>query len=124
MIDKQVKQKAHHDGQKPLREFTVNDKVYVENFPTKKPRWISGTIVKVTGPLLYEVELESGVHVQRHVDNVRRREENPREKQNSEQESSPPMLLGPQLSSETERTESIQLPENPDRPGTVEPREQ
>ena len=46
MIDKQVKQKTHHDGQKPLREFTVNDMVYVENFPTKKPRWILGTTVK------------------------------------------------------------------------------
>ena len=58
------------------------------------------------------------------MDNVRRREENQREKQNSEQEPSPPMLLGPQLSSETETAESIQPPENPDHPGTGEPGEQ
>ena len=51
--DRQAKQKAHHDGEKPLRE-------YVENFPTKKPRWIAGTIVKITGPLSYEVELING----------------------------------------------------------------
>ena len=96
----------------------------MENFLTKKPRWISGTIVKVTGPLSYEVELESRFCVRHHVDNVRRREENLREKQNSEQELSPPMLLGPQLSSETETAESIQPPENLDQPGTGEPGEQ
>ena len=33
--DRQAKQKAHHDGEKPLREFALNNRVYVENFPTK-----------------------------------------------------------------------------------------
>ena len=73
MEDKQAKQKAHHDGEKPLREFALNDRVHVENFLTKKPRWIAGTIVKVTGPLSYEVELVNGLRVRQHVDNVRRR---------------------------------------------------
>ena len=45
------------------------------SFPTRKLRWIVGTIVKITGPLLYEVELMNGLRVRRHVDGVRRREE-------------------------------------------------
>ena len=61
--DRQAKQKAHHDGEKPLREFALNDRVYVENFPTNKPRWIAGTIVKITGLLSYEVELINGSRV-------------------------------------------------------------
>ena len=73
MEDKQAKQKARHDGEKPLREFALNDRVYVENFLTKKPKWIAATIVKVTGPLSYEVELVNGLRVRQHVDNVRRR---------------------------------------------------
>ena len=46
---RQAKQKVHHDDEKLLREFALNDRVYVKNFPTKKPRWIAGTIVKITG---------------------------------------------------------------------------
>ena len=83
----------------------ISDKVYVENFPSKNPRWIPGTIVKVTGPLSYEVELANGAHVRRHVDNIRRRAENETENESSNQESHPPMLLGPQLSSEPETAE-------------------
>ena len=63
MEDRQAKKKAHHDGEKPLREFALNDRVYVENFPTRKLRWIVGTIVKITGPLLYEVEVMNGSRV-------------------------------------------------------------
>ena len=48
--------------------------MYVENFLTKKPRWIAGTIVKATGPLSYEVELVNGSRFRRHVDSVRRRQ--------------------------------------------------
>jgi hypothetical protein len=57
----------------------------VENFPSKNPRWIPGSIVKVTGPLSYKVELANGAHVRCHVDNVRKRDENEREKENSNQ---------------------------------------
>ena len=113
--DRQAKQNAQHDGQKSKREFKVSDKVYVENFPSKNPRWIPGTIVKVTGPLSYEVELANGAHVRRHVDNVRSRAENETENENSNQGSHPPMLLGPQLSSEPETAE-IPEPGEPQAP--------
>ena len=105
----QVKQKEYRDGHMPIREFLVNDQVFVENFPSKKPRWIPGTIVKVTGPLSYEVELENGSRVRRHIDNVRRREENRVAENNSH-----PVILGPSMVSEpAESSQSqSQSPEN------------
>ena len=84
----------------------MGEKVYVENFPTKNLRWIPDTIVKVTGPQSYEVELRNRARVRHHVDNVRRREENERE--NSNQELHPPMLLGPELSNESETVKAAE----------------
>ena len=40
--------------------------------PMKNLRWIPGTIVKVAGPISYEVELRNRARVRRHVDNMRR----------------------------------------------------
>ena len=38
--DRQGKQKTHH-GEKPLREFALNNRPYVGNFPTKKRRLLA-----------------------------------------------------------------------------------
>ena len=35
---RQAKQKELHD-QRSLRQFTENDKVYVQDFTTRKPKW-------------------------------------------------------------------------------------
>ena len=43
MEDRQAKQKAHRAGERPLREFALNNRVYVKNFLTKNTRWIAGT---------------------------------------------------------------------------------
>ena len=72
--EKQAKQALQHDTSKPLRTFKVNDTVYVKDFSTASPTWIPGKVVKVTGPLSYHVELQTGRIVRRHVDAVRRRE--------------------------------------------------
>ena len=53
---RQVKQKELHD-QRSLRQFTENDQVYVQDFSTRKPKWIPGIVVKVTGPLSYMIKL-------------------------------------------------------------------
>ena len=98
----------------------MGEKVYVENFPTKNPRWISGIIVKVTGPLSYQVELRNRARVRRHVGNVRRREE--KERENSNQELHPPMLLGPELLNESEAVETAEnKTENSDTGNSAEP---
>ena len=63
---RQVKQKELRD-QRSLRQFTENDQVYVQDFTTRKPKWIPGTVVKVTGPLSYRIKLQDGTIVRRHV---------------------------------------------------------
>ncbi len=70
----QSKQAQQHDNSKPLRTFAVGDTVYVRDFTTASPTWIPGKVTKVTGPLSYHVELESGCVVRRHVDAIRRRD--------------------------------------------------
>ena len=78
----QEKQKELHDGKRDVRMFALRDPVYIENFTSRKSKWIPGTIVKVTGPLSYMIELQNGTTVRRHVDSIRKRES-----LNSEQDS-------------------------------------
>ncbi|XP_046373937.2 uncharacterized protein K02A2.6-like [Haliotis rufescens] len=54
------------------RAFQVNDSVWVKNFASG-PKWISGQVDSVTGPLSYIIKLTDGRLVRRHVDHVRRR---------------------------------------------------
>ena len=56
---RQLKQREQHDKRRPLRVFVVDDPVYAENFASRNPKWIAGTIVKVTGPLSYVIKLNS-----------------------------------------------------------------
>ena len=70
---KQAMQKQSHDSSKPLRTFSVGDKVFVQHFTGTLPKWLSGTIAEVTGPLSYVVTLSDGRTVRRHVDAVRGR---------------------------------------------------
>ena len=71
---RQLKQSESHDRKKELRKFTKDEEVYVENFTKKNPRWIPGIITEVTGPLSYEIQLQDGTKVKRHIDHVRKRE--------------------------------------------------
>ncbi len=64
---------SSHDTAKPLRSFMIDDSVYVQDFSSPTLSWISGKIVKVSGPLFYHVELQSGRVVCRYVDAVRKR---------------------------------------------------
>ena len=71
---RQDKQKISHDSTKPLRNFTVGDTVFAENFTGKTPKWIAGTIAEVTGPLSYIVGLPDRTIIRRHVDCIRCRD--------------------------------------------------
>ena len=69
-VEKEAKQrqlKSHS-----TRKFTVNDKLFAKNFhgPSK---WIPVTVVKVTGPVSYQVVTEDGITLRRHVDHLRYR---------------------------------------------------
>ena len=73
----QAKQKLCHDSSKPVRTFVVGDTVFAENFSGTRPKWLSGTIAVITGPLSYVVRLSEGATVRRHVDSIRRRDNAP-----------------------------------------------
>ena len=103
----QEKQKELHDRKKGVREFALQDPVYVENFTSRKPKWIPGTIVKITGPLSYVIELLNGTTVRRHVDSIRKRECS-----NAEQDSDAEMP-----GSELVRV-PVELPTAPEQPET------
>ena len=71
--NQQKKQVESHDNSRPLRSFKVNEKVYAKNLISNTPKWIAGTVTKVTGPLSYVIQLEDGRIVRRHVDHVKKR---------------------------------------------------
>ena len=74
----QQRQKHSHDSTKPKRTFSIGNLVYAENFSVPSTvKWLSGKVVQVTGPLSYSIELLSGGTVQRHVDQLLRRETPP-----------------------------------------------
>ena len=67
---KQTEQKNHHDQHAKERKFSVEDLVFVCEFPSKK-KWLSGKVTMVKGPVTYLVELTDGRIVRRHVDHIR-----------------------------------------------------
>ena len=87
----QEKQKESHDTKRPLRTFQVGDLVYAENF-SGLPKWIPASIVKVTGPLSYELELSDSKEIKwrRHVDSIRGREQHDSERKSCSPEISAP----------------------------------
>ena len=106
----QAKQKELRD-QRPLRQFTENDQVYVQDFTTRKPKWIPGTVVKVTGPLSYMIKLQDGTIVRRHVDHVRKRENS------IVDQDSDAMVFGPELGTdETTQPPTVQPSQEDSQP--------
>ena len=55
----------------PPAELEIDDAVYVQDLPSRST-WLPGTVVKIRGPLTYDIELGDGRIVTRHVDNLRR----------------------------------------------------
>ena len=52
------KQEKSIPGRAP-RQFRFGERVYAKNF--HGPKWIPGEIIKITGPLLYQVETQEGL---------------------------------------------------------------
>ena len=66
---KQLSQKSSHDGSAKERSFKPQDKVYVREAGVNSP-WIPGMIESKQGFVHYEVRLEDGRLVKRHIDHV------------------------------------------------------
>ena len=70
----QHRQKEVHDNHAQSRSFEVNELVFARNFRPGTP-WLSGQVVKVSGPVSFEVKLTDGQIVRRHQDHLRKRTE-------------------------------------------------
>jgi len=67
----QSRQKESHDYHAKDREFVIGDQVLAKNYTHGNPKWVSGEISAVKGPVSYEVKLEDGRVVHRHLDQIR-----------------------------------------------------
>ena len=70
-ITQQSRQKQYHDYHAHERTFVVDDNVLVKNFTSNCPKWLSGRVVAVKGPVSYEIALADGNVVRRHLDHIR-----------------------------------------------------
>ena len=68
----QLRQRIGHDHHAKGRKFAADDKVFVKNFGTGSA-WLPETIVGERGPLSYQINLDDGREIRRHVDHVRTR---------------------------------------------------
>ena len=54
------------------RDFVKGDDVYIRNLSTG-PKWLTGKIVTVTGPVSFVIALNDGRFIRRHVDHIRKK---------------------------------------------------
>ena len=69
----QEHQKKRHDEQAKTHTFGTGDLVYARNFSGNGPKWISGKVGAMTGPVSMVLILSDGQQVRRHIDHVRAR---------------------------------------------------
>ena len=65
----QSRQKKQHDQPSRTRGVKLGDAVSVRNY-SRGSKWVPGTIIQETGPLSVRVELEDGMVVRRHHDQL------------------------------------------------------
>ena len=68
VLDKQARQKQHHDKRSKERHFQVGESVLVEN-NKPEPKWILGTVVEKLGDISYRVQVGDQVW-KRHVNQL------------------------------------------------------
>ena len=51
------------------RQFKVGDKLYAKDF-SGKGKWIPDSVIKVTGPLPYKLNTQSGHFIRHHLDQL------------------------------------------------------
>ena len=92
---------------KSPRTFAVGDKVFARDVLHKK--WIPARITKVTGPLSYHIETDTGVRFRKHIDHLR--PHFPVDTATSLEATEPPKYWGP-----TTVTPTTTTPMNPPQP--------
>ena len=76
VLSNQARQKVNHDRNSPARQFALDDKVMARNY-AGGVKWLPGVISSRLGELHFEVQLEDGRYVRRHIDQIRGREVEP-----------------------------------------------
>ena len=71
---KQSQQKHAHDVHAVHRRFHEGDTVYARDFRQGR-KWLTGTVVKYSGPVSYKIKTENGQIIRRHQDHLRKRAE-------------------------------------------------
>ena len=69
VVSRQEKSKSYHDNHARNRTFNYGEHVYIRNFGPGS-RYIPATVVDVTGPVSYGVQLRNSKIVKRHVDHI------------------------------------------------------
>ena len=69
---KQAAQKKHHDQHSRHRQFSAGQLVMARDFRSQD-KWLPGVIHSQSGPVSYDVELENGKIVKRHIDHLQDR---------------------------------------------------
>ena len=78
--EKQRQQQADHDKHCRMRSFSEGEKVFVKNNRSRE-KWLSGHILKSSGPVSFKVQLQNGKMIRCHQDQLRSRfTENPQQK--------------------------------------------
>ena len=97
------KQEKSIPGRAP-RQFAVGEKVHAKNFHGLK--WITGRIVKVTGPVSYQIETDEG------LDQLRRQYAD----ETSESDTQLPSCIGDEWVGQDGFSSNFPIPVIPDRP--------
>ena len=66
----QNRQKLGHDQHAQVRQFSLDDPVFVRDFTAGSQTWLPGTVVGKKGPLSLHVQLEEGQVLKRHIYHV------------------------------------------------------
>ena len=72
VVTKQSQQLQNHDNHAKARDLIIGQQVMTRNFRGGS-KWVPGVIVERQGPLMYSVEVASGVCWKHHVDHLRDR---------------------------------------------------
>ena len=75
VLERQAAQNTEHDKRSKDRTLKKDDQVYVCNFGNG-PRWLPGTVMAVQGSRTFEIQLNDGRTVKRHLDHVHIRTNN------------------------------------------------
>ena len=72
--EKQQVQKCNHNARSRHCSFQIGDLVYAKNF-SPGPQWIPGKVMKFSGPVSYEIQLNDERQRRCHIDHLRVRSE-------------------------------------------------